>query len=51
LVLGRVLPSHLYFYLGGSFFFVSAQSYITLTLMTILTHLSFQLLYEAVVNC
>jgi hypothetical protein len=51
LVLGRVLPSHLYFCLGGSFFFVSAQTYITLTILAILAHLSFQLLYEPVVNC
>jgi hypothetical protein len=51
LVLGRVLPSHLYFCLGGSFFFVSAQSYITLTILAIRAQLSFQLLYELVVDC
>ncbi|MDB6444322.1 hypothetical protein PII47_13095 [Pseudomonas sp. 21TX0197] len=46
----RVLPSHLFFYLGGSFFFVSAQTYITLTLLAILAHSTLQLLYDHVAN-
>ncbi|WP_155952118.1 hypothetical protein [Pseudomonas sp. CHM02] len=36
---------------GRLFLFVSAQSYITLTILAILAQLSFQLLYELVVDC
>ncbi|MFJ7282976.1 hypothetical protein [Pseudomonas sp. NPDC099000] len=46
----RVLPSHLFYYLGGSFFFESAQSYITQTMLAILAYLTFQLLYDGVAN-
>ncbi|WP_170846009.1 MULTISPECIES: hypothetical protein [unclassified Pseudomonas] len=46
----RVLPSHLFYYLGGSFFFVSAQTYIMPTLLAILAHSTFQLLYDHVAN-
>jgi hypothetical protein len=47
----RVLPSHLIYYLGGSFFFVSAQTYITPTILAILAYLTFRLLYGPVAKC
>jgi hypothetical protein len=50
LVFRRVLPSHLFYYLGGSFFIVSAQTYITPIMLAILAHLTLQLLYDPVAN-
>ncbi|WP_141121829.1 hypothetical protein [Pseudomonas asturiensis] len=42
------MPSHLFFYLGGSFYFCRRKIYITLTVLTIVTTLSFQNLYAGV---
>jgi hypothetical protein len=49
LVFRRVLPSHLFYYLGGSFFCVGANLYHADNVGDT-AHLTFQLLYDPVAN-
>ncbi|VII89756.1 hypothetical protein, partial [Pseudomonas sp. FG-3G] len=50
LVFRRVLPSHLFFYLGGSFFLCRRELISRRHSLAILAHPIFQLLYDPVAN-